>query len=206
MAYAAGVDLHTLTASKIFDIPINEIKKDSKERSIAKQINFGLNYGMAAKGLMKKLKTEAGIELTEDQAKAYIKTFKEAYLAISLYLEKISHEGAHKRELRNAAGRLLIIGDDKDEGAAGREAMNLPIQSLCADMIKESLPKIQAKLEPMNVKFINTIHDELVFECREEQAEEVCSTVKALMEETGNKYFKNIKCVADVSSSDYWQK
>ena len=85
-----------------------------------------------------------------------------------------------KRELRNATGRLLIIDEDKDEGAAGREAMNLTIQSLCADMVKEALPKIQAKLEPMGVKFINTIHDELVFECKEEQAEEVCSIAKRL--------------------------
>jgi len=205
-AYTADVDLHTLTASKVFNKPFDSIQKADKERSIAKTINFGLNYGMSAKGLMKKLKTVAGIELTEEQAKEYIRAFKGAYPAISRYLERISREGAQKRELRNAAGRLLIIGDDKDEGAAVREAMNLPIQSLCADMVKEALPKIQAKLEPMSVKFINMIHDELVFECKKEQAEEVCSTVKTIMEEAGNRYLKNIPCIADVSSSDYWKK
>lgn len=205
-AYDKGVDLHKLTASKVFSLPIESIRKDSRERSIAKTINFGLNYGMSAPGLMKKLKTEAGIELSESEAKEYIRTFKEAYPAITLYLNRISQEGAQTRRLRNAAGRLLIIGDDKDEGAAGREAMNLPIQSLCADMIKEALPKIQVKLEPMGVKFINTIHDELVFECKAEQADEVSSIVKTIMEEAGNRYLKNILCVADVSPSDYWAK
>ena len=205
-AYGKGVDLHKLTASKVFNLPIESIEKDSRERSIAKTIIFGLNYGMSAPGLMRRLKTEAGIELTEDQAKEYIRTFQGAYPAISGYMERISQEGVQKRELRNAAGRLLIIDEDKDEGAAGREAMNLPIQSLCADMIKEALPKIQAKLEPMGVKFINTIHDELVFECKEEQTEEVCSIAKRIMEEAGNRYLKNIPCIADVFSSDYWKK
>jgi DNA polymerase I len=121
-------------------------------------------------------------------------------------MERISKEGAQKRKLRNAAGRLLIIDDDKDESAAGREAMNLPIQSLCADMIKEVLPQIQAKLEPLGVKFINVVHDEFVFECKGEQAEEICSFVKTTMEEAGIKYLKHIPCVVDVKSSDYWQK
>jgi len=205
-AYGKGVDLHKLTASKVFNLPIESIGKDSRERSIAKIINFGLNYGMSAPGLMRRLKTEAGIELSESEAKEYIRTFKEAYPAITLYLNRISQRGAQTRRLRNAAGRLLIIDEDKDEGAAGREAMNLPIQSLCADMIKEALPKIQAKLEPMGVKFINTIHDELVFECKEEQTEEVCSIAKRIMEEAGNRYLKNIPCIADVFSSDYWKK
>jgi len=161
---------------------------------------------MSAKGLMKKLKTDAGIELTEDQAKEYIRTFKEAYPAISSYMERISQEGIQNRELRNAAGRLLIIDDDKDESAVGREAMNLPIQSLCADMIKEAFPQIQAKLEPLGVKFINVVHDELVFECKEEQVEEVCTFVKTIMEKAGSKYLKHIPCIVDVKFSDYWQK
>ncbi|WP_292379179.1 DNA polymerase [Methanosarcina sp. UBA289] len=205
-AYAANIDLHALTASKVFNIPIKEVGKDSKERSIAKTINFGLNYGMSALGLIKKLKTEAGIELTKTQAQGYIEAFKGGYLSISKYLDRISQEGIQNRILRNVAGRLLIIDTDKEEGAAGREAMNLPIQSLCADMIKEALPKIQAKLEPMGVKFINTIHDELVFECRAEQADEVAIKVKTIMEEVGNKYLKQIPCVADVSISDCWKK
>ncbi len=103
-AYAANVDIHTLTASKIFNKPFDSIQKTDKERSIAKTINFGLLYGMSAKSLMKKLKTDAGIELTEDQAKEYIRTFKGAYPALSRYMDKISQEGIQNRELRNAAG------------------------------------------------------------------------------------------------------
>lgn len=205
-AYAADVDLHKLTASKVFKIPINDIEKESRERDISKQINFGLNYGMSSSGLIIALRTEAGIELTEAEAQEYIQTFKGAYFEITKYLRRISQEGAQKKELRNAAGRRLIIEEDIDEGAAGREAMNLPVQSLCADIIKEALPKIQAKLEPMGVKFVNTVHDELVFECKEELAEEVCSFAKTVMEEAGSKYLKQIACRVTGEPADYWTK
>jgi DNA polymerase I len=200
------VDLHKLTASKVFNIPIKDIGDKSRERNIAKPINFGLNYGMSAPGLVKKLRTEAEIELSKNEADAYISAFKKAYPAITFYLQNISQKGAIERELRNAAGRRLVIGQDKDENGAGREAMNLPIQSLCADMVKEAIPPIQAKLEPLGVKFVNMVHDELVFECKADIADYVCNVAKEEMIKSGSKYLKNIPCLVDGKPSDYWEK
>jgi DNA polymerase-1 len=205
-AYSQEIDLHKLTASKVFSIPIESVSKESRERSIAKPINFGLNYGMSSPGLIKKLRTEAEIELSKPEADAYISTFKKAYPAITLYLQNISQKGAVERELRNAAGRRLVIGQDKDENGAGREAMNLPIQSLCADMIKEALPEIQAKLEPLGVKLVNMVHDELVFECKAEIADYVCQVAKEEMIKSGSRYLKKIPCLVDGKPSDYWTK
>lgn len=203
-AYNNGEDLHKLTASKIFGKPLDQVEK--KERSIAKTVNFGLNYGMSSKGLQKKLKTDAGIEMSEEEAIATIVAFKKAYPKITLYMERISRQGAETRELRNLAGRYLKIADESDDGAAGREAMNLPIQSLCADMVKESLPAIFRTLEPLGVKFVNTIHDEVVFEVPEEHVALTETVIKEEMEKYGKKYMKKINCVAEVTTGDYWKK
>lgn len=203
-AYNNGEDLHKLTASKIFEVPLDKVEK--KQRSIAKTVNFGLNYGMSSKGLQRKLKTDAGIEMSEEEAVATIVAFKKAYPKITLYMDRISKQGAETRELRNAAGRYLKIDDESDDGAAGREAMNLPVQSLCADMIKESMPIIFSKLEPLGVKFVNTIHDEVVFEVEDKYVALTEQVIKEEMEKAGRKYMKKINCVAEVTTGSYWKK
>ena len=84
--------------------------------------------------------------------------------------------------------------------------MNLPIQSLCADMVKEAIPLIQAKLEPLGVKFVNMVHDELVFECKADIADYVCNVAKEEMIKSGSRYLKKIPCLVDGKPSDYWEK
>jgi len=205
-AYSQNMDLHKLTASKVFSLPIESISKESRERSISKTINFGLNYGMSSPGLIKKLRTEAEIELSRPEADSYISTFEKSYSAITSYRQNISQRGVVEGELRNVAGRRLLIDASKDENGAGREAMNLPIQSLCADMIKEALPEIQIKLEHLGVKLVNMVHDELVFECKAEIADYVCQVAKEEMIKSGSKYLKNIPCLVDGKISDYWEK
>jgi len=203
-AYNNKEDLHKLTASKIFGKPLDQVEK--KERSIAKTVNFGLNYGMSSNGLIKKLKTDAGIDMSEEEAVTTITAFKKAYPKITQYMDRVSQHGAECREMRNAAGRYLKIDPESDYGAAGREAMNLPIQSLCADMLKEAMPRICAELDPLGVKFVNTIHDEVVFEVPEEHVEFAEKLIKEEMEKYGRKYMKKIDCVAEVTISDYWKK
>lgn len=205
-AYREGEDLHKLTASKIFQKPINEIEK--KDRSIAKTVNFGIAYGMWTFGLQKKLKT-AGIEVTENEAEGIIKGFYEAYPSVAKYLRDISTQGLKNLEVRNTAGRLMRFEKPEDEKAQGsikRESKNLPIQSLCADMVKIAMGNLFLILEPKGVKFINTVHDELVFECTEGQAEEVKYIVKTEMEKAGALFLTDLPCIAEVTPSDTWEK
>ncbi|MGA9187429.1 MAG: DNA polymerase [Methanosarcina sp.] len=205
-AYTEGIDLHRLTASKIFKIPFEEVTKT--QRSIAKTVNFGLNYGMGKNGLQTKLRNDAGIEVSLEEAEQFIKDFRAAYLEATQYLDKISQEGLLKLELRNKAGRLLkltVPKTEQDIGGTKREAKNLPIQSLCSDMIKDALKNIYARLEPQGVLFINTIHDELVFECKEEQAEEVAKAVKEEMERAGSQYLTSIPVLVEVTVADTWK-
>lgn len=205
-AYNQGADLHTLTASKIFHKPIIEV--DKKDRSVAKTVNFGIAYGMWIYGLQKKLQA-AGIEVTEDEAECIINGFYEAYPSVSRYLRDISTQGLTNLELRNGTGRLMKFEkpeNDKGKRSVKRESKNLPIQSLCADMVKIAMGNLFLKLEPMGVKFINTVHDELVFECTDAQAEEVKYIVKAEMEKAGSLFLTDLPCVAEVTVSDTWKK
>ncbi|KKG66210.1 DNA polymerase, partial [Methanosarcina mazei] len=201
-----NADLHKLTASKIFNKPLDAV--DKKDRSVAKTVNFGIAYGMWAPGLQKKLQS-AGIEITDNEAEGIIKGFYEAYPGVAKYLRDISTEGLKNLEVKNKAGRIMRFEKPEDEKAQKsikRESKNLPIQSLCADMVKIAMGNIFLKLEPKGVKFINTVHDELVFECTEEQAEEVQDIVKTEMEKAGSLFLTDLPCSAEVTVSDIWEK
>jgi DNA polymerase-1 len=205
-AYTQGVDLHRLTASKIFKVHLEEVTKT--QRSIAKTVNFGLNYGMWKNGLQVRLREDAHIEVTLGEAEQFIRDFQQAYPAATNYLNRISKEGLQKLALRNRAGRLLKLStphNEKEEGTVKRESKNLPIQSLCADIIKDALRNIYEKIEPLGVLFINTVHDELVFECREEQAEEAARVIKEEMEKAGVLYLKKMPVIAEVTLADTWK-
>ncbi len=205
-AYKENTDLHKLTASKIFKKPIDEV--NIKDRNVAKTVNFGIVYGMGALGLQEKLKA-AGIEVTENEAKEIIKGYFEAYPGVAKYLRDISAQGLKNQEVRSISGRLMKFESPKnrkERSSIKRESKNLLIQSLCADMIKIAVNNIFLNLEPKGVKFINTVHDELVFECTEAQAEEVKDLVKEEMEKAGELFLTDIPCIAEVKISDIWEK
>ena len=105
-AYSAGEDLHKLTASKVFKVPLEEVQK--KQRSIAKTVNFGIAYGMWSQGLQKKLQS-AGIETTVEEAEQIIRGYHKSYPAVSKYLFDISEEGVRNLLIRNKAGRVLKL-------------------------------------------------------------------------------------------------
>lgn len=187
-------------------MPLEEVTK--QQRSIAKTVNFGIAYGMWTSGLQKNLQS-AGIEITENEAKGIIKGFYKAYPGVAKYLRDVSTEGLKNLEVRNKAGRLIKFEKPEDEKAQKRikrESKNLPIQSLCADMIKIAMGNIFLKLEPKGVKFINTVHDELVFECAEDQVEEVREIVKTEMEKAGELFLTDLPCIAEITVSDTWEK
>lgn len=205
-AYKSGEDLHKLTASKIFKVPLDKVEK--KQRSIAKTVNFGISYGMGNGGLLRKLKS-AGIEATIEEAETIIKGYYHAYQKITEYLNYTSKFGLEHLGVRNKAGRVMKFEEPKDKLEAGsimRESKNLPIQSLCADMLKCTLGNIFLILEPLGVRFVNTIHDEVVLECKESQAEFVSEVLKTEMEKAGRLYLTDMPCVSEVTVSTEWEK
>ncbi|MFA6950857.1 MAG: DNA polymerase [Lentimicrobiaceae bacterium] len=205
-AYNNNVDLHTLTASKIYHIPIDKVTK--QQRSIAKPVNFGIAYGMWTPGLISGLQ-KVGITIGTEEAEKTIRGFYKAYPSVSKYLWDISEEGVKALSVRNKAGRLFKFSKPASEfekGSIKRESKNLPIQSLCADIVKVAMANIFMKLEPKGVKFVNTIHDELVYEVPDALVDEAANIIKDEMEKAGKVYLTDLPCVAEVTIADYWRK
>ena len=92
------------------------------------------------------------------------------------------------------------------KGNIERECKNLPVQGLCADMLKLAMANLFLILEPRGIKLVNCIHDELVFECKEEEAEEIGQIIKAEMESAGSLFLKDLPCLVEVTIADFWKK
>jgi DNA polymerase I-like protein with 3'-5' exonuclease and polymerase domains len=237
-----GVDLHRRTAASLFNVPEDQVTK--AQRSVAKSVNFGLNYGMWSSGLVKKLKADANIEATREEAVVYAENFQKMYPEITAYLDKSKKEGLRNNCVRTMAGRLIrfeciessleaSISKTKEaykkkhngesmsildeqrlrvelkrgiKGSIGRQSKNYPIQGFCADLVKIAMARIYKILEPMGVKFIATVHDELVFECKKEQAAFIIETIRREMIAAGAPWFIDIPCDAEVFSDEYWHK
>jgi DNA polymerase I len=212
-AYTTKQDIHKRTAAAMFNVPVDQVTKS--QRSVAKSVNFGLNYGMGKKGLKDKLKLDTGQDFTEEQAAKFIRDFRKLYPGVTTYLEKISEKGFNQLEARTAVRRLFKFDNPSTEteekynagkGSIERNCKSWPIQGLCADMLKIAMGNLFLILEPRGIKLVNCIHDELVFECKAEEAEEIGQTVKAEMEKAGSLFLKDLPCVVDVTIADYWKK
>jgi len=205
-AYKEGTDLHRLTASKVFNKPLDKVTGD--ERSVAKTVNFGIAYGMWVPSLQAKLKPY-GIEVDEDEARNIIDGFYNAYPKVTKYLNTISSLGMRHLSVRTLAGRLIKFERPeckKDQSGVKRQCKNFPIQGLCADMVKIAIGNIFLKLEPLGVKFIATVHDEIVFECTKEQADFVKTTVMDEMSKAASRFITDLPCYAEAFTNDYWHK
>lgn len=214
-AYKNKKDLYKLTAEAIFGIPYDKIGKDSKERKIAKEITLGLCYGLGAPGLIAKLKTEYNIDITAEEARCYIRKFRQTYPVVSNFLYRVGKDGLRALMVRNVCGRFRKFNPIK-AGCADRSkqeyhvqsaAKNAVIQSLSADITKIAMGNLFLILEPMGVKFCNTVHDEIVVEAPEEIAEEVARIVEEEMIKAGKIFLTGVPCEAETSEPvDRWVK
>lgn len=205
-AFNEGADLHSLTASKVLNIPIENVTKE--QRTTAKTVNFGISYGMWTDGLIRRMK-QNGIELTQDEAKNIIDGFYKSYRGVGKYLWDISEQGLKELKLRNAANRYIKLTPpvtSRDEGGIKRKSKNLPIQSVGADILKIAMASLHKELADKGVKLINCVHDELVFEAPKDKAPAVAEIIEREMIAAGKKYIKSVPVLVDVTISEAWQK
>lgn len=183
-AFAQGLDIHSATASEIFQIPMDKI--NSEHRRHAKAINFGLIYGMSAFGLSKQL----GIE--RQNAQLYIDTYFKRYPGVLNYMER-TREKAHQRGyVETLFGRRLYLPEINTRNmmrqkAAERTAINAPMQGTAADIIKKAMLAVaewQKEQETPPARMIMQVHDELVFEVVKDKVDSCIPIIRKLMEET----------------------
>jgi DNA polymerase I len=178
-AIAKGEDLHEATAAKMFGIPEEEVTK--KQRSSAKEISFGIVYGMTPIGLA----TRLGVE--QEAASELIKQYFLAYPKVKEYLDTNAARAISTGVLRTPIGRVRYFGDTSSMGRrrrneVARQAKNFPVQGCCADGLKLSLALLWERRDecPGTVPIL-AVHDEIVIEIDDDKVEEAQTWLKAAM-------------------------
>ncbi|WP_269715492.1 DNA polymerase I [Caulobacter sp. NIBR2454] len=180
-AFADGLDIHASTASEMFGVPIEGM--DPMIRRQAKAINFGIVYGISAFGLANQL------GIPQSEAGAYIKTYFERFPGIGAYMDRTKAMVREQGFVTTIFGRKVNIPEIGGKSVAQRQfaeraAINAPIQGAAADVIRRAMIRMPAALAEAGLKarMLLQVHDELVFEAPEAEAERTCEVVKAVME------------------------
>jgi DNA polymerase-1 len=180
-AFQQGEDIHKATASKVFNVTLDEVTKDM--RSKAKAVNFGIIYGQGPFGLAQQL----GISRTE--AKNIIEAYYTQFAALKTYQHQAVEDCRSRGFVETVLGRRRFLPDINSSNAisrsfAERNAVNAPIQGSAADVIKVAMAKIQTALKNANLKtrMVLQVHDELLFDTPKEEVEQVFALVKHEME------------------------
>ncbi len=199
-AFLHGVDIHTLTASEVFNMPKELISDELRGR--AKAVNFGIIYGIGAFSLAK------DIGVTRKEADNYIKSYLAAYKGVDLYMQNVLNAAKENGYVKTIFGRRRYLPELNNSNhmirAFGeRVARNAPIQGSAADIIKIAMIKVYSRIkrENLNAKLILQVHDELIVECKEEIKDYVCQMVKEEME---NAVDLQVKMRADVGFGKSW--
>ena len=201
-AFNNDIDVHSSTASEVFGVSIDDVTKD--QRRSAKAINFGLMYGMSAFGLTRQL------GIARDEAQKYLDAYFARYTGVRDYMDNIKAQAKEDKFVETIMGRRLYLNEINAANglrrqAAERAAINAPLQGSAADIIKKAMLDIDMLIneEIRDVKMIMQVHDELVFECPKEAADEVMKEIKLRMENTVN---LKIPLIAEAEIGDNWNE
>ncbi len=202
-AFAEGKDIHKATAAEVFGVALEAVTSDM--RRSAKAINFGLIYGMSAFGLAKQL----GIGRAE--AQKYMDLYFERYPGVLEYMERTRQQADAQCYVETLFGRRLYLPDIKSRNAglrkaAERAAINAPMQGTAADIIKRAMINVDGwirGIEDQSIRMLMQVHDELVFEIREEKLEEYIAIIKEKMSAAAELH---VPLVVEAGTGDNWDQ
>ena len=198
-AFINGSDIHNRTASEIFGVTEDLVTPDM--RRLSKNINFGIIYGISAFGLAKQLGTSVSI------AKSYIDEYFKRYGKVREYIDRSVAEAQSRGYAETILGRRryipeLLSGDRSRRGFGERAAMNTPIQGSAADIINIAMIRIQDSLaKDFNSRMILQVHDELLFEVKDNELKKLTGVVRNGMEEA---YKLNVPLKVDIGTGTNW--
>ncbi len=197
--FSEGQDFHTATAQRVYGVKPDEITKEM--RTFAKTINFGILYGMGAVSLARNLK------ITRTEAQEFLAKYRAAYPELHEYMESLKQFARQHGYAQTEYGRIrdlshIDIRNPRNQSLLERIAVNMPIQGLQADIIKLAMIQIDAKLSQQDdIHMILQVHDELVFEVKQERVEEYQTLIVEIMESV---YKASIPIKVGVTVKDYW--
>jgi DNA polymerase-1 len=201
-AFTQGSDVHKATAAEVFKVPLDEVSSEQRRR--AKAINFGLIYGMSAFGLAKQ------IGVGRNEAQQYIAHYFETYPGVQRYMDEIRSSAQENGYVETLFGRRLYLPEIKARNAmrrqaAERTAINAPMQGTAADIIKRAMLAVDNWLATgaVDARMIMQVHDELVFEVREDQVSSFVEPVKALMAQAAD---LDVPLIVDAGVGNNWDE
>ena len=201
-AFNNNIDVHSATASEIFNISLEEVTPE--HRRSAKAINFGLIYGMSAFGLTRQL------GIPRHEAQAYLDTYFERYTGVRKYMDTTKELAKKNLFVETILGRKLHVAAINDSNglrrqAAERAAINAPLQGSAADIIKKAMIDVDQWIGNNNsdIKMIMQVHDELIFEVKKSFADEALKNITSLMESSVK---LDIPLIVDANTGANWNE
>ncbi|MCE7566400.1 DNA polymerase I [Aliivibrio fischeri] len=202
-AFSAGKDIHAATAAEVKGVSIEEVTSEDRRR--AKAINFGLIYGMSAFGLAKQIGIPRG------EAQDYMNVYFERYPGVMQYMEETRLLATEQGYVETLYGRRLHLPEINARNgmrrkAAERAAINAPMQGTAADIIKKAMILVDEWVEAEGkdrVNLLMQVHDELVFEVKEDALDEVTTKVRELMEQAVQ---LDVPLVAEAGFGNNWDE
>ena len=205
-AFLDEIDIHSSTASEVFNIPLNDMTPDIRRN--AKAINFGIIYGISAFGLAKQL------NISRTEASEFIKAYFKKYPSIRGYMDETKKFANENGFVKTLLGRKCLVEEINSKNAATRSfmeraAINAPIQGSAADIIKRAMIILgnNKKLAKLETKMLLQVHDELIFETKKENYEESMRIIKKEMESANLPILNlNVPLIADTNFGNNWDE
>ena len=204
-AFLNGDDIHAMTASEMFNVPMAEMTPEVRRR--AKAINFGIIYGISAFGLANQL------SISRSEAAAYIDAYFEKFPGIRDYMEATKTEARAQGYVSTLFGRKVHLREISAKiparrAFAERAAINAPIQGTAADIIRRAMIRLPETLTTLSsARMLLQVHDELIFEVAEEEAEALISNVISVMETACQpRLTLSVPLVVDACAADNWDE
>ncbi|MBS0251802.1 MAG: DNA polymerase I [Proteobacteria bacterium] len=206
-AFADGLDIHAMTASEMFGVPVKDMPSEVRRR--AKAINFGIIYGISAFGLANQL------SISREEAGDYIKTYFQRFPGIRDYMDATKKQAHAHGHVETIFGRRIHYPEINTKnpsmrGFLERAAINAPIQGSAADIIRRAMIRMPAALEAAKLssaRMLLQVHDELVFEVPLDQAETLIKTARHVMETAAEPAIKlSVPIHVDAKAADNWDE
>src|SRR2546421_1501620 len=201
-AFNSGADLHRVTAAQVFGVSQDQVSKE--QRDFAKRLNFGVVYGIGAQ----RFSMMTGLRVTE--AEDVLRRYFTTYRKLDAYLRESANRAVSEKQARTGSGRLVKFNYDPSDrqqvSMTQRNGKNAPIQGTSADILKRALRLLSDELRETSAQIVNIIHDEIVVEVDEGEAEAVAAKVEHAMVAAGEEYLQTVPVKVESQIASEWTK